>query len=140
MISARHSMATGIVDRLRAAQLRGLRRATVYLWTQLQQTLNVPNTGTTVRVRGGGRATRYLSPSAPGEPPRKRSGFLQRSVTYEIDVEGLTSRVGPSVNATYGVHLELGTARMQARPWLLSTAKRCMPTMAQMVGEDTRNA
>lgn len=53
-------------------------------------------------------------PSAPGEPPHKQTGHLRRSVANEI--EGSVGRVG--TNLKYGRWLELGTARMAARPWL----------------------
>lgn len=56
-------------------------------------------------------------PSKPGEPPRKQHGRLRASVTYEVDPDTLTARVG--TNVEYGRHLELGTRRgLAPRPWL----------------------
>jgi hypothetical protein len=61
-------------------------------------------------------------PSAPGEPPAKRTGTLGRS----IDQETLERRRGRGrefigrvgTNVKYGFWLELGTRKMAARPYL----------------------
>ena len=124
------------LDRLRRRCVRALRRAAVYLQTQLKITLNKPNTGSRRRRKGGGSFTVYANPSKPGEPPRKRTGFLQQNVLFEVDEANLTARVGPAANAAYGVHLELGTARMAARPWLLATAQKHAPQMAQILEQE----
>lgn len=129
-----------LADRLREALLRGLRRATLHLWTQLQHTLNVPNTGVRVRLKSGRRVTRYPDPSKPGEPPRKRTGWLQRNVVYRIDEKNLTSLVGINENAPYGLYLELGTTRMEARPWLFSTAQKCLPRMRDIITQELADA
>lgn len=124
MIRARASMDDGILTRLREAHVRGLLRAVAHLHSRILQVLNVPNTGTRVRrSRGRGSYTAYLNPSKPGEPPRKRTGWLQRNVVYDVDKQRLSARVGLTVNAKYGIYLELGTSRMHPRPWLLATAK-----------------
>src|SRR5689334_11890578 len=79
-------------EQIRLVLLDGLTRATVWLWTKLQEVLNVPNTG--VRRKSSRRKTPsgrpasytvYPSPSKPGEPPRKRTGWLARNVKYEVD-------------------------------------------------------
>lgn len=139
MMRAGYTPNDGLLAELHAAKLRALRRATVYLWTQLQRTLNVPNTGTSVRLRSGRRVTRYLDPSKPGEPPRKRTGWLQRNVAYEIDSEKLTVKIGCTANAPYGLYLELGTSRMAPRPWLLVTAQKHARQIEQIVGEEFAN-
>ena len=54
------------------------------------------------------------NPSAPGDPPHKQHGRLLGSIAWEL--VGMVARVG--TNVKYGRWLELGTARMAARPWL----------------------
>lgn len=103
----------------------GIRRAAHRYWEVLVQVLNVPNSGVRTKGRSGKSHTVYPNPSRPGEPPHKRTGFLQRNVKEEFDAPNLTARVGVTVNARYGLFLELGTKRMAARPWLLATLRNC---------------
>jgi len=71
---------------------------------------------------GPGQKRRYGSdPSKPGEPPRKQTGHLRRSVAWER--AGLVARVG--TNVRYGRWLELGTRKMAARPWLRRALAEC---------------
>lgn len=113
------------------AAWEGMARAALFLHGKLLEVLNVPNTGErrksrTRKTKSGRPAsvTVYPHPSAPGEAPRKRTGWLQRNVKYELDRAGLRASVGVTRNAAYGIYLELGTARVAARPWLLSTLER----------------
>ena len=136
MIAARYSMDRTAAAQLRQRQLRALQRATVYLWQHLQQVLNVPNTGQRrKRKYGRGSYTVYPNPSKPGEAPRKRTGFLQRNVKYDIDRKNISARVGVTENARYGAYLEL----LMDRPWLLVTARRLMPQMVRMMIAEVSN-
>ena len=65
-------------------------------------------------------STRANGPSLPGEPPHADTGRMRNSVTHDVtrDAEGhLVARVGSNVE--YAPHLELGTSKMEARPFLL---------------------
>jgi HK97 gp10 family phage protein len=64
----------------------------------------------------GGKNVYGAFPSAPGEPPRKQTGRLRSSVTYEVLDGELIARVG--TNVKYAKWLELGTKNMAPRPWL----------------------
>lgn len=98
----------------------GIRRATAFFHGKLKQELNVANP----RSRKKRQRGVYTNTSRPGEPPHKRTGWLQRHVIFELDRKNLRSRVGLSVNAIYGLFLELGTRKMAARPWLMATLKK----------------
>lgn len=63
-----------------------------------------------------GRRSRSHQASAPGEFPKSDSGALAASITHQIDADGLGASVG--TNILYGPHLEFGTRKMAARPWL----------------------
>lgn len=79
------------------------------------------------------RAARFLwQGSAPGEPPRKRTGTLQKSVASEVSISAdeLVIRVGS--NVPYARFLEYGTRKMPARPWL-------RPGLAEMEDRLTRD-
>ncbi len=138
MIEARATTdATQALADLRAAHVRACARITVALWTEIQTVLNVPNTGVRVRRQHGrGSYTTYPNPSKPGEPPRKRTGWLQRNVVYQFFDGGLRSRVGLTQNAEYGIYLEIGTSRMEARPWLFATAERMAPQLAAIAARE----
>lgn len=58
----------------------------------------------------------YPPASSAGEPPRRRTGRLQRSITYTTDRKGGV-KVRIYATAPYGEWLETGTSRMAARPW-----------------------
>lgn len=65
-------------------------------------------------------STRANGPSLPGEPPHADTGRLRNSITHDVtrDAEGnLIAIVGS--NCEYSPHLELGTSKMEARPFLL---------------------
>ena len=97
---------------LRKAAWERVRRAVVFFWQTVQTSLNVSN------------PRPYKSPSQPGEPPRKRTGWLAGHVLYELDEKTLSGRVGLGKNALYGVYLEAGTRVMAARPWLIATLNK----------------
>ncbi len=129
-----------VVAELRKKQADNLARAVAYYHSKLMETLNTPNTGQRVtsrtrRTPSGRRAssTIYLNPSKPGEAPRKRTGWLQRNVVYSLDRASLTGTVGCTVNAKYGLYLELGTRTMAPRPWLLATLKRYTPQLQNLL-------
>jgi HK97 gp10 family phage protein len=61
-----------------------------------------------------GRTAFGAFPSKPGQPPRKQTGALRRSITHEV-IDG-QARVG--TNIPYGKMLEFGTSKMRPRPWL----------------------
>lgn len=65
-----------------------------------------------------------VNPSKPGEPPHVQTGRLRASVAYEVD--GQVARIG--TNVIYARHLELGTSRMAARPWLRRMLVEMTPT------------
>lgn len=127
-------------EAVRSLTLERLTRATLKLWERVTEALNVPNTGERVKhptkKTPSGRAvtyTIYPHPSLPGEPPRKRTGWLQRNTLYDIDEQAISGRVGVQQNAKYGAYLELGTRRMKARPFLLATVQKCIAELRAII-------
>ncbi len=132
---------TGLEQALEEAAWQGLQRATVYAQAQLMQALNVPNSGerrkrtrNTSAGTKGSTFTVYPYPSRPGEPPRKRTGWLQAHVQYRLDRPTLSSTLGVGQNALYGIFLDLGTRTVAARPWLLATVNKVLPQLAALAG------
>jgi hypothetical protein len=58
-----------------------------------------------------------LSPSSPGQFPRKLTGQFQKSLTYRVDKRELSLEVGSSL-VGHPAFLQFGTKWMQPRPWL----------------------
>ena len=115
------------------ASWEGLVYATNYYLDRLRDALNVSNPGVRMkRKRGKGSYTIYPTPSKPGEPPRARTGYLKKNVMAEYDESILTTRVGVSVSAIYGLFLELGTKFVAARPWLLATLEKFLPQIREL--------
>lgn len=54
-------------------------------------------------------------PSLPGDPPHVDTGNLKNSIRFAM-VDDANGEV--AVGAEYGAHLEYGTARMAARPYM----------------------
>lgn len=54
--------------------------------------------------------------SKPNEPPHLQTGTLRKSIYYRVDESKLTARVG--TNLRYGFFLEIGTTKMNPRPFL----------------------
>lgn len=118
-----------------------LRRAVIYYYTKLEEALNVPNTGIRVKRKRntsagakGSTYTIYPNPSSPGEPPRKRTGWGAKHVTYEFDQNSLTARVGLIANAAYMLFQELGTKKMRERGWLLRTLNKYWDQIKAQIG------
>lgn len=107
---------------IRTAAWEGIVRATEFLNAQILRELNVSN------------PRPYKTPSRPGEPPRKRTGFGQANVLREYDREQLRSRTGVARNAMYMLFLELGTRHTDPRPWLWATVQKNMRQIEALAG------
>jgi len=70
------------------------------------------------------KSMRGKSPPAslPGEIPHVRSGTGRRSIFHEVDATKQILRVGS--NLVYMKHLEIGTRKMAARPWIRPALKK----------------
>ena len=71
-------------------------------------------------------------PSKPGEPPNEDTGTLRRNITV-TQVGPLHVRV--SSNAPYSSHLEFGTSKMAARPFMGPAARKVKPQVVKLVGD-----
>ena len=75
-----------------------------------------------IYAKKAGRSRKGLDPSKPGEPPKKVTGHLRMGIRKQMDRGRIEARIGS--NVPYGKHLELGTRKMAARPWLRPTLTR----------------
>lgn len=72
-------------------------------------------------ITEGAVSGEFHVPSLPGQPPNEDTGALRRSIETHIRAEGKSPVVevaagGPS--APYAPHLEYGTSKMAARPFM----------------------
>lgn len=113
-----------------AATAEGLQRAGVFYHTACRHKVNKSNAGVRKRRtrntkagKKGSQYTVYPNSSKPGESPRARTGFGRSNIVYEYNdnPKSPAVRVGVGRNGIYMYHLELGTRRVAARPWLLRT-------------------
>lgn len=106
------------IDDIEKQLAKNLEKAAIHLVNKIKVKVNRSQPYHIVRGKKG----RYYvgdDPSKPGEAPKKVRGDLQRSITYEMADDKLSAKVG--TNLVYGFWLELGSARMQARPFLRNT-------------------
>lgn len=81
------------------------------------------------------------SPSPPGTPPGRRSGFLRASWTCFNDGGGSSCSFGIRSNMYYSGYLEDGThnkdgsVRMVARPFVDKITNTAMPEIERIFGE-----
>ena len=124
---------------LRHTTADGLNRGGTFYHAKCQEVVGRPNTGVKVKVKrqapGGNKSTRtiYPNPSKAGEPPRKRTGFGQRNIVKEFNREKMYVRVGVGANAFYMFLLEIGTRFIERRPWLVSTLKKHLDTIVNLM-------
>ena len=107
----------------------GLKAGTVFYHARAQQAVNKSN-------------QRGTKPSQPGEPPKKRTGFGQQNIVYEIDEEAVRSRMGVTKNGIYMFWLEIGTrpkrvaagrkARALMIPWRPPDGSTRAPTQEEI--------
>jgi hypothetical protein len=71
-----------------------------------------------IRVEASAKSGWHSPPGPPGGKPGVRTGLLRRSITWRpgLDAESPYVDVGSAV--LYAPYVELGTSRMEARPYL----------------------
>lgn len=74
-------------------------------------------------------------PSLPGQPPNNDTGGLVRSIETRLNGTDLVTVTAGGPSAPYAVHLEYGTSRMAARPFMRPAVERNRKKVVQMVGD-----
>ena len=105
------------VNRLKKQMETNFKKAGFFLVSQIRKALNVAQP---YRRYTGAKGVYYkgFSPSSPGQFPKKLSGQLIKSITFNVETAPtLTLIVGSNLHG-HPLYLELGTKRMKPRPWL----------------------
>lgn len=100
---------------IKNAQRACFKSANLVRNTAVQSILTGPKSGPTVTRYNPKRSIKI---SAAGQAPASDTGFLANNITSEVVVagKGVTGIVRAS--APYAAHLEFGTSKMPARPFL----------------------
>lgn len=100
-----------VAQRIRAATARGLFKAAELVRTEaISLVLNTPKTGRVYQRRGVQHQA-----SAPGEPFASDTGATVNSIQAIVDEQKLEAYIATNEN---GRRLELGTQKMEPRPFL----------------------
>jgi phage gpG-like protein len=100
---------------LKSEIIRNLKTAGLYLVGKTRAKLNTDQPYT--RYKGiNGVYYKGLSPSLPGQYPKKLSGQLLKSITYKVNSDEMALVVGSAL--PYAMYLQVGTRKMSPRPWL----------------------
>lgn len=98
--------------------------------TQAYAVKSMRDSPPTGRTYEKGNPKRTHTASSPGNPPRPDEGRLLSNVHVEPATRAqLLGRVGTAI--LYGPHLEFGTSKMAARPWLLPAFQRAIADIEQ---------
>lgn len=73
-----------------------------------------------------------------GPSPRSRTGRLADSIFVHLNPDRLGGVVGTDL--PYGRHLEFGTRKMAARPWLHPTFERLKPRIRGRIAQAVKDA
>ena len=115
-----------IMNKVRAGAMRGLVRGTEMVRNEaLRLILNTPKTG---RLYGHHQA------SAPGEAPASDTGRLVNSITTSYDMQKLVGTV--KANTAYAEALEMGTARMEPRPFMRPSLANTRDAVERAVAQE----
>jgi HK97 gp10 family phage protein len=79
------------------------------------------------------RGRRTHQASAPGEPAKSDTGYLASHITTVLDMDGLGANV--ESQAEYSKHLEFGTSKMAARPFLFPSFERLKPKIKERIAQ-----
>lgn len=101
---ANQNNAAKIAREVQAKAKKGLMAATIFLSARVKEIISVPAPRALVKPRFGAPYYRATTRATPGAPPRKLSGELRRSISWEMRNNGTVGRVG--TNKVYARKLE----------------------------------
>lgn len=107
---------------IQAKAWKNVVKAVLTLHAELQKVVSVSN------------PRPHVTPSAPGEPPRLRTGLGRSSIVYELDEPHLSARIGVLPLGKHMAFHELARRVDRRRPWLLVTVERLWQRLRAIAG------
>jgi len=127
-----------------AANVTAMKKAATLVEKYVKEHFTLEGSGMTIKGVWTPGASRKKTKSgkrhyaaAPGKPPAIDMGILRSSIMHEVEQHGMSidGRVGPDVehiaakapvgtDVNYGLYLELGTSKMEPRPFLRPALRR----------------
>lgn len=121
---------------------RAITLGVLFFESEVKKELSKPGTGRARKtkgkrgLRGGVRLVSGSNrASAPGHPPAVDTGQFRSSITHLVEREFVAwvGKVGTGIKDTkgrsIGAHLEFGTSKMAARPFMMVTLERIRPQL-----------
>lgn len=121
-----------VAAKIDAGLARNLQNATIFLANEVKKTLSGQRSGKTYRVPGTKR--KWYTASAPGEPPAVRTGRLRSSIKHKLIRRPFAHEGVVGTDVEYSTHLEYGTHKMAARPFLVPTFEKNRENVKRMLG------
>lgn len=84
-------------------------------------------------ISRGSVSGKHHVPSAPGEPPNRDTGTLQSHIESKM-TGPLSAQVTSS--ADYAAHLEFGTSKMAARPYMRPARDKKAPEIQRLFAQE----
>lgn len=111
--------------------------AAIFLVRDIKQSFG--DTGVAGGRSGATKAQRAANRSKPGGPPNVDTGHLKRNIGYDTPTRALLVRrigtgIGNAEHVGYAIYLELGTSKMDARPFLRTALARNRAKLRQLLG------
>ncbi len=136
-----HAIALRIATQVNKAAGKGLQAAAIFLSARVKEAVSEPAPRKRVKDAMGNFSYRATSRAIPGAPPRKLSGRLRQSVTWQM-LGPLRAQVGVNARSVKGYNypkwLELNTRH--PHPFLKVTAQKYSKQLRIIMGRSLRTS
>jgi hypothetical protein len=137
------ALAVRIAMQVSRAAAKGVDAAAIFLAARVKETLSVPAPRKKVVTSAGDIEYRATVRAIPGAPPRKLSGKMRQSVTYQLSAQRPRGRgpasavVGLKARSKRGVNYPR-ILEYKGHPYLMKTARQYRRELTTIVGRSIK--